>query len=62
MDLFIKNMVSMRCKIIVQIELEKLGLRCTHVELERAEILSISDEQIKNLNIALLQALNIALK
>lgn len=49
-------MVSSRCKIIVQIELNKLGLHCTFVELGRAEVSNISDEQIKNLNIALLQS------
>ncbi|MDB5011466.1 MAG: AraC family transcriptional regulator, partial [Mucilaginibacter sp.] len=49
-------MVSNRCKIIVQIELEKLGLHYIAVMLGRAEVLSISSAQIEKLNIALLQS------
>ncbi|MBD1364533.1 helix-turn-helix transcriptional regulator [Mucilaginibacter sp. ZT4R22] len=32
MDLFIKNMVSSRCKIIVEFELRKAGLKCTSID------------------------------
>ena len=38
MKLVIKNMVSLRCKIIVKAELEKLGLQATVVELGEVEI------------------------
>jgi YesN/AraC family two-component response regulator len=49
-------MVSTRCKMVVQLELLKLGLNCTLVELGRAETVEIiSAEQIDKINIALLQ-------
>src|SRR4051812_18786917 len=38
MKLLIKNMVSLRCKLIVRSELEKLGLHATVVELGEVEI------------------------
>jgi AraC-like DNA-binding protein len=38
MKLLIKNMVSLRCKLIVKSELEKLGLHATVVELGEVEI------------------------
>ena len=38
MKLLIKNMVSLRCKMIVKSELEKLGLHFTIVELGEVEI------------------------
>jgi AraC-like DNA-binding protein len=38
MKLMIKNMVSLRCKMIVKSELEKLGLNATIVELGEVEI------------------------
>lgn len=38
MKLLIKNMVSLRCKMIVKSELEKLGLNATIVELGEVEI------------------------
>jgi YesN/AraC family two-component response regulator len=38
MKLLIKNMVSLRCKMIVRSELEKLGLQVTVVELGEVEI------------------------
>jgi len=54
--LYIKNMVSTRCKMVVQLELLKLGLNCTLVELGRVQTVEpISDEQLININIALLQ-------
>jgi YesN/AraC family two-component response regulator len=49
-------MVSTRCKMIVQLELLKLGLHCTLVELGRVETIEvISAEQIDKIKIALLQ-------
>lgn len=38
MKLIIKNMVSLRCKMIVKAELEKLDLHATVVELGEVEI------------------------
>ena len=38
MKLFIKNMVSLRCKMLVKSELEILGLHYTSVELGEVEI------------------------
>ena len=52
MKLLIKNMVSLRCKMIVKAELENMGLHFTIVELGEVEIvedLSKQDEgQLKN--------------
>ena len=46
MKLYIKNMVCIRCKMVVKAELEKLGLHYIVVELGEAEIMeSISEEQ-----------------
>ena len=46
LKLYIKNMVCIRCKMVVRDELTKLGLHCTYVELGEAEILEkISIEQ-----------------
>jgi YesN/AraC family two-component response regulator len=55
MTLYIKNMVSNSCKIIVALELEKLGLTGAEIELGKLKINFISDEQLNLLNIALLQ-------
>lgn len=55
MKLFIKNMVCLRCKMLVEDELKKLGITCKSVELGEAEIegeLSGSQRE------ALAQALN----
>ena len=38
MILNIKNMVCLRCQMVVKSELEKLGLFCLHVEAGRAEV------------------------
>ncbi len=55
MKLYIKNMVCIRCKIVVMDELSKLGLHCTKVELGEAEILeNISDQQRALIRTALL--------
>jgi len=46
MKLYIKNMVSNRCKIIVKSELEALGLHCVAIELCEVEIMEdILEEQ-----------------
>lgn len=38
MKLYIKYMVSLRCKMLVKSELEKLGLTCISVDLGMVEI------------------------
>src|SRR5690242_5956995 len=54
MKLYIKNMVSNRCKIIVRAELQKLGLHCTSIQLGEAEIQEdISEEKRNKLNASL---------
>ncbi|GAB5526451.1 MAG: hypothetical protein Roseis2KO_43230 [Roseivirga sp.] len=57
MKLYIKYMVSLRCKILVKQELEKLGLKHAVVELGTVEILSsFSDEQHELLKSSLLRS------
>jgi AraC-like DNA-binding protein len=54
MKLFLKYMVSIRCKMVLKAELEKMGLHYKTVELGEAEIEEdISPEQWNELNIAL---------
>jgi AraC-like DNA-binding protein/copper chaperone CopZ len=54
MTLYIKNMVCIRCKMIVKSELEKMGLHKITVGLGEAKIKEeISDEQREELNKAL---------
>jgi AraC-like DNA-binding protein len=54
MKLYIKYMVSIRCKMLVKAELEKLGLHYKRVELGEAEIEeNISPEKWNELNLAL---------
>jgi hypothetical protein len=54
MKLYIKNMVCIRCKMVVKSELDKLGLHYTRVELGETEILEdISTEQIDSLKVGL---------
>lgn len=56
MKLLIKNMVSLRCKLIVKDELEKMGLHFTLVELGEVEIKEeLSPQQQQALKIALLR-------
>lgn len=51
MILYIKFMVSLRCKMLVKNELEKLGLTCISVDLGIVEIMEdISDEQMETFN------------
>src|ERR1035438_2840037 len=50
MKLYIKYMVSLRCKMVVKSELKKLGLHYTSVELGSAEIMeNITAEQREEL-------------
>lgn len=48
MKLFIKYMVSLRCKMVVKSELDKLGLHYTKVELGEVEIMENIDEEQRN--------------
>ena len=57
MRLFIKNMVSLRCKMVVKTELEKLGLNATVIELGEVDIdETLTDENRNGLKIALLRS------
>lgn len=57
LKLFIKYMVSLRCKMVVKSELDKLGLHYTKVELGEAEVMEdINEEQYKQLKDGLLQS------
>ncbi|HEV3251913.1 MAG TPA: AraC family transcriptional regulator, partial [Puia sp.] len=57
MKLYIKNMVCIRCKMVVKNELEKLGLHYTSVELGEVEILeNISTEHHDKFKAALLKS------
>ena len=47
-------MVSIRCQMIVKLELEKLGLQCAVVELGRVDIIGdVSDEKIDQIRLVL---------
>lgn len=51
MKLYIKYMVSLRCKMLVKSELEKLGLTCSSVELGYVDVREeISEEQLDTFN------------
>jgi AraC-like DNA-binding protein len=51
MNLYIKYMVSLRCKMLVKSELEKLGLTCISVDLGMVEIREdISKERLETFN------------
>ena len=57
MKIYIKYMVSTRCKMAVKEELKKLGLHFIVVDLGEVEIMeNISDEQQEQLKIALLKS------
>jgi AraC-like DNA-binding protein len=57
MKLYIKYMVSLRCKMFVKSELEKLGINCTSVELGIVEIQDdVTTEQIEAFREALMKA------
>ncbi len=54
MKLYIKNMVCIRCQMVVKAELEKLGLRYIYVNIGETEIIDqISQVQMEQLDIAL---------
>lgn len=54
MKLYVKYMVSIRCKMIVKDELQKLGFRNVNVKLGEAEILEdVSHEKLEQIKIAL---------
>ena len=58
MNLYIKYMVSLRCKMIVKEELRKMGLHYVFVDLGMIQILEdISKEQRKVLKVSLLLSL-----
>jgi AraC-like DNA-binding protein len=57
MKLFVKYMVSIRCKLFVQSELEKLGFYVSSIDLGQIELPEdISEEQKKTLDVALRKA------
>ena len=57
MNLYIKYMVSMRCKMLVKEELKNLGLHFVHVDLGTVEIMeNITSEQHDLLKAALLKS------
>jgi AraC-like DNA-binding protein len=57
MKLYIKYMVSIRCKLVVKSELDKLGLHYGVVDLGEVEILeNLTDEQRDQLRIMLLKS------
>ena len=57
LKLYIKNMVCIRCKMVVKDELTKLGLQYRSVELGEADLLqSISQEQRQQFRAALLKS------
>ena len=54
MKVFIKNMVCIRCQMVVRSELEKLGLPYSEVKIGEAEIRGdVSPEQMEKLDVAL---------
>ncbi len=54
MKIYIKNMVCIRCQIVVKSELEKLGLKYVNVKIGEADIIeNILPEQLEQLDIAL---------
>src|SRR5664279_6208600 len=54
LKLFIKNMVSLRCTIVVKSELDKLGLHYNSVELGEVDLSDkASRDQLERLDIAL---------
>ena len=57
MKLYIKYMVSIRCKMLVKEELRNLGIRYASVDLGEAEIMEdITDEQHEKIRAALLKS------
>lgn len=57
MKLYIKYMVSLRCKMVVKAEIEKLGFKCLSVDLGQAEVKGeIPEETLENLRGNLMKA------
>ncbi|MFO7668792.1 MAG: AraC family transcriptional regulator [Bacteroidales bacterium] len=57
MKLYIKNMVCIRCQMVVKAELEVIGLKYTDVKIGEADITgNIQSDQLKQLGIALKQS------
>jgi len=57
MRLFIKNMVSLRCKMVVRADLENLGLHVRTIELGEVDVEEVlSDELRDSLKLALLRS------
>ena len=57
MVLYIRNMMCVRCKIIVELEFEKLGLHCVSVELGKVETFeTLSEGQLIKVKNALLKS------
>ncbi len=57
MKYFIKNMVTIRCKMVVNSELEKMGLKPTNIELGEVELKEdLQPHQYTELKVALLKA------
>ena len=57
MKLFIKNMVSLRCKMVVKSEIENLGLHASSIELGEVEIAEILPDEVRDkLKLALLRS------
>ncbi len=51
MKIFIKNMVCIRCKMVLQSELEKIGIQYNNLELGEVNVVgSISSEQLEQLD------------
>lgn len=54
MEIFIKNMVCTRCKMLVKLELEKLGIYCHEIDLGRVRTINTpSIEQLHDFRLAL---------
>jgi hypothetical protein len=50
LKIFIKNMVCIRCKMVVKLELDKLGLHYRTVELGEVEIMeNLTDKEMQHL-------------
>jgi hypothetical protein len=57
MEIFIKNMVCARCKMVVKLELEKLGIYYNEIELGKVDTIGTpSLEQIEKFRTALLNS------
>ena len=57
MKIFIKNMVCVRCQMVVKSELEKLGLQYTYVKIGEAEIVEdLQHDVLEQLNTGLKKA------